>query len=294
MSDNSQFRYKRDAYKVLSEYLFTWNDIPGNENVNKSFLRMLNTTFDLTWITTTSTHIVKNDDQTVITVANDNDNQQATLTLNSAESTVILYSNGIPISKLVTRQIKNDIKVYLDVSRNSDPNTIERIGKLILNKYRPSEDLNDSETKKQYEESLEAFKILSDPEKKRKYDQLFHIDVSNSESAPRILNSDYDYVQLPLMGRYSRGQRDSCWVAVVIPGKQLNDDRKIYLEPMETTKTDSGDDCKVFYLPLIEGRIYEYAHSGIKRQLIVRRGTLKTYKEWDRGYALKAFNRKNI
>ena len=77
----------------------------------------------------------------------------------------------------------------LEVSKNASPEIIEKAYKTLVKKYHP--DLQQDENKNKYEEKIkkinEAYDILSDPEKRKKYD----LNLKNTEISINDYNSLY-------------------------------------------------------------------------------------------------------
>lgn len=77
----------------------------------------------------------------------------------------------------------------LEVNKNASPEIIEKAYKILVKKYHP--DLQQDENKNKYEEKIkkinEAYDILSDPEKRKKYD----LNLKNTEISINDYNSLY-------------------------------------------------------------------------------------------------------
>ena len=77
----------------------------------------------------------------------------------------------------------------LEVNKNASPEIIEKAYKTLVKKYHP--DLQQDEDKNKYEEKIkkinEAYDILSDPEKRKKYD----LNLKNTEISINDYNSLY-------------------------------------------------------------------------------------------------------
>ena len=69
---------------------------------------------------------------------------------------------------------KRDYYEVLGVSRNADAGTIKKAYRKLAKKYHPDTNPGDKQAEKSFEEVTEAYTILSDPEKRRKYDQFGH------------------------------------------------------------------------------------------------------------------------
>ena len=64
-----------------------------------------------------------------------------------------------------------DLYSILGVSRDADENVLKKAYRSLAKKYHPDLHPDDAEAEAKFKEINEAFAILSDPEKRRKYDQ---------------------------------------------------------------------------------------------------------------------------
>lgn len=69
---------------------------------------------------------------------------------------------------------KRDYYEVLGVDKNADDATIKKAYRNLAKKYHPDSNPGDAEAEKKFKEASEAYAILSDPEKKRQYDQYGH------------------------------------------------------------------------------------------------------------------------
>ncbi len=69
---------------------------------------------------------------------------------------------------------KRDYYEVLGVDKNADEATIKKAYRVLAKKYHPDMNPGDAEAEKKFKEASEAYAILSDPEKKRQYDQFGH------------------------------------------------------------------------------------------------------------------------
>ena len=69
---------------------------------------------------------------------------------------------------------KRDYYEVLGVDRNADDAAIKKAYRVLAKKYHPDMNPGDAEAEKKFKEASEAYAILSDPEKKRQYDQYGH------------------------------------------------------------------------------------------------------------------------
>ena len=62
----------------------------------------------------------------------------------------------------------------LEVSENASQEIIEKAYRVLAKKYHPDMNPGDAEAEKKFKEASEAYAVLSDPDKKRQYDQFGH------------------------------------------------------------------------------------------------------------------------
>ena len=69
---------------------------------------------------------------------------------------------------------KRDYYEVLGVDKNADEATIKKAYRVLAKKYHPDMNPGDAEAEKKFKEASEAYAVLSDPEKRRQYDQYGH------------------------------------------------------------------------------------------------------------------------
>ena len=69
---------------------------------------------------------------------------------------------------------KRDYYEVLGVSKDADDATIKKAYRQLAKKYHPDMNPGDKEAEEKFKEAAEAYEVLSDPEKKSKYDQFGH------------------------------------------------------------------------------------------------------------------------
>ena len=69
---------------------------------------------------------------------------------------------------------KRDYYEVLGVDKNADDSAIKKAYRALAKKYHPDANPNNPEAEKKFKEAGEAYAVLSDPEKRRQYDQFGH------------------------------------------------------------------------------------------------------------------------
>ena len=69
---------------------------------------------------------------------------------------------------------KRDYYEVLGVPKTADDATIKKAYRTLAKKYHPDANPGDAEAEKKFKEASEAYSILSDPEKRKQYDQFGH------------------------------------------------------------------------------------------------------------------------
>ena len=69
---------------------------------------------------------------------------------------------------------KRDYYEVLGVSKSADDNELKKAYRALAKKYHPDVNPGDEKTEKLFKEASEAYAVLSDPEKRRQYDQFGH------------------------------------------------------------------------------------------------------------------------
>lgn len=71
-------------------------------------------------------------------------------------------------------EAKRDYYEVLGVSKDADEATLKKAYRKVAKKYHPDVNPGDKEAEKKFKEASEAYAVLSDPEKRRQYDQFGH------------------------------------------------------------------------------------------------------------------------
>jgi len=69
---------------------------------------------------------------------------------------------------------KRDYYEVLGVDKNADDAELKKAYRVLAKKYHPDMNPGDAEAEKKFKEASEAYAVLSDPEKRRQYDQFGH------------------------------------------------------------------------------------------------------------------------
>ena len=69
---------------------------------------------------------------------------------------------------------KRDYYEVLGVDKNADEAALKKAYRVLAKKYHPDANPGDKEAEKKFKEASEAYAVLSDPEKRRQYDQFGH------------------------------------------------------------------------------------------------------------------------
>ena len=69
---------------------------------------------------------------------------------------------------------KRDYYEVLGVSKTADESELKKAYRALAKKYHPDANPGDKEAEAKFKEASEAYAVLSDPEKRRQYDQFGH------------------------------------------------------------------------------------------------------------------------
>lgn len=88
---------------------------------------------------------------------------------------------------------KRDYYEVLGVEKNADDAAIKKAYRVLAKKYHPDMNPGDAEAEKKFKEASEAYAVLSDPEKRRQYDQFGHAAFDGSAGGGGFDFSNMDF-----------------------------------------------------------------------------------------------------
>lgn len=97
---------------------------------------------------------------------------------------------------------KRDYYDVLGISRSADKSTIKKAYRKLAKKYHPDTNAGNAQAEEKFKEATEAYNVLSDPEKKKLYDQFGHAAFDGGASGAGSSGA-YGYGQGPGGGTYS-------------------------------------------------------------------------------------------
>ena len=100
---------------------------------------------------------------------------------------------------------KEDFYDILGITKNASPEEIKKAYRKMALKYHPDKNPNDKAAEEKFKLAAEAYEVLSDPEKKAKYDQYGH---QAFEAGPVVVNDADHGMAAPT---FSRTRRSSAW-----------------------------------------------------------------------------------
>jgi molecular chaperone DnaJ len=100
---------------------------------------------------------------------------------------------------------KRDYYEVLGIDKNADDAAIKKSYRVLAKKYHPDMNPGDEAAEKKFKEASEAYAILSDPEKKQKYDQFGHAAFENGGGFSGFENFDFSDIFGDIFGDFFGG-----------------------------------------------------------------------------------------
>ena len=86
----------------------------------------------------------------------------------------LVFTDNLQKREFIMAEQKRDYYEVLGVDKNADDAAIKKAYRQLAKKYHPDMNPGDAEAEKKFKEASEAYAVLSDPDKKRQYDQFGH------------------------------------------------------------------------------------------------------------------------
>ncbi|MCR5756007.1 MAG: molecular chaperone DnaJ [Acetatifactor sp.] len=105
---------------------------------------------------------------------------------------------------------KRDYYEVLGVDKNADDAAIKKAYRVLAKKYHPDMNPGDAEAEKKFKEASEAYAVLSDPEKRRQYDQFGHAAFEQGGGGPGgfdFTGADFSDIFSDIFGDFFGGGR---------------------------------------------------------------------------------------
>ena len=155
---------------------------------------------------------------------------------------------------------KRDYYEVLGVDKNADDAAIKKAYRVLAKKYHPDMNPGDAEAEKKFKEASEAYAVLSDPEKRKQYDQFGHAAFDGSAGAGGFDFSGADFGDIfgDIFGDFFGGGRRSSTrnngpmkganirtsVRITFEEAVFGCSKEIELTVKETCKTCNGSGAK--------------------------------------------------
>ena len=85
---------------------------------------------------------------------------------------------------------KRDFYEILGVTKSSTPEEIKKAYRKMALQYHPDKNPGNKESEEMFKEAAEAYEVLSDPQKKARYDQYGHQGVGGANGGAGHMNMD--------------------------------------------------------------------------------------------------------
>lgn len=155
---------------------------------------------------------------------------------------------------------KRDYYEVLGVEKNADEAAIKKAYRVLAKKYHPDMNPGDTEAEKKFKEASEAYAVLSDPEKRRQYDQFGHAAFDGGAGGAGgfdFSGTDFSDIFSDIFGDFFGGGRRSARNNGPMKGSNLRTsvritfeeavfgcEKEIELTVKETCKSCSGSGAK--------------------------------------------------
>ena len=108
---------------------------------------------------------------------------------------------------------KRDYYEVLGVDKNADDAALKKAYRVLAKKYHPDMNPGDKEAEAKFKEASEAYAVLSDPEKRRQYDQFGHAAFEGSGGGGAggfdFSGADFSDIFGDIFGDFFGGRRSS-------------------------------------------------------------------------------------
>ncbi len=128
---------------------------------------------------------------------------------------------------------KRDYYEVLGVEKNADDAAIKKAYRVLAKKYHPDVNPGDAEAEKKFKEASEAYAILSDPEKRKQYDQFGHAAFDGGAGGPGgfdFSGADFSDIFGDIFGDFFGGGRRSAQNNGPMKGANLRTSVRITFE----------------------------------------------------------------
>ena len=88
---------------------------------------------------------------------------------------------------------KRDYYEILGVGRDADETALKKAYRRLAKKYHPDANGRNLQAEEKFKEVMEAYEILSDPEKRKLYDRFGHAAFDGSMDSPQQEGPSYEY-----------------------------------------------------------------------------------------------------
>ena len=155
---------------------------------------------------------------------------------------------------------KRDYYEVLGIEKNADDGAIKKAYRVLAKKYHPDVNPGDTEAEKKFKEASEAYAILSDPEKRKQYDQFGHAAFDGGAGGPGgfdFSGADFSDIFGDIFGDFFGGGRRSAQNNGPMKGANLRTsvrvsfeeavfgcEKEIELTVKENCKTCNGSGAK--------------------------------------------------